>query len=62
MVLKKEAQLQYLLIWHAHTETEQTKKTFLWLATIEMLKRIEPETIICWPNFLEKDFYCLRAV
>ena len=37
MVLKKEAQLQYLLIWHAHTGTEQTKKTFLWLATMKRL-------------------------
>ena len=35
MVLKKEAQLQYRLIWQAHTETEQTKKIFLWLATMK---------------------------
>ena len=37
MVLKKEAQLQYRLIWQAHTETEQTKKIFLWLATMKCL-------------------------
>lgn len=35
MVLKKEAQLQYRLIWQAHTETEPTKKIFLWLATMK---------------------------
>ena len=38
------------------------QKDFFMAGYNEMLKRIEPETIICWPNFLEKDFYCLRAV
>ena len=38
------------------------QKDFFMAGYNEMLKRIEPETIICWPNFLEKDFYCLRTV
>ena len=38
------------------------QKDFFMAGYNETLKRIEPETIICQPNFLEKDFYCLRAV
>ena len=33
--MQKEAQLQYRLIWRVHTETGQTKKIFLWLATMK---------------------------